>query len=275
VGTSKAFRGPSSATPLVPTWQAEPEKTPVPGLDIEPPAHEPNFTTIHLPTLPNRFSAPRRDFTSFTKSGGSDHQRLKRAVGRYISGGLGGTQRAIRRMGSSRRAAGRFLSFVQSVSTQGIDRTLREYHREDLIGRPSGQILSSLTDLICSPGTTIDESIARAAFIDTIVELLESGLSSLEVMSIDELDAFLDRFVTKSICMRIVNDIANKSLDLPSSDHQLDKIQDELESYVSEAVKTGMKNNEREPRNLRPAEIQQMVDEIYKSAFDLLLSLEE
>src|SRR5260370_32486289 len=130
MGTSGSYGGPSPGSSLVPTWVDPIRSLPVgPGLpppdDADPAAIPPAVPApppvrpVPQPAPADNFTAPRTNFTRYARSGGNDRTSLGRAISGYVSGGVGGSRRAVQRMGSSRGTAARLASFLNNVAGQG------------------------------------------------------------------------------------------------------------------------------------------------------------
>lgn len=202
MGTSSAYGGPGGGTPLIPTWLEPedgeaPQATPVPrcgraappsGQPESPPARPP----IPIPTDSRRFAAARSNYSRFASSGGRDRSHLGRAVSHYVTRASGGSRQAARRMGSSRAAGGRLLGFLADAATRGVRDALRALNLERLAGRPIEEIFLGLADYVCPEGGSIDEGIAREAFVETIADLAENGIADLDALTAEEMQTVFE-----------------------------------------------------------------------------------
>src|SRR5579859_166272 len=179
MGTSSSSSGPRGGTPLVPSWLpggAGPPngRSPLQGPDGGP-GTAPTLGAVPLPSaipaggaprplpppppIPDRFRAPRANFSRFASSGGRDRASLGRAVAGYVSTASGGARQAARRMGSSRRAGAGLLGFLSQAQVRGVTEALRSVHLEAFAGRPIEEIFLALIDIFCPDGGTIDEGV--------------------------------------------------------------------------------------------------------------------
>lgn len=185
MGTSSGFNGQSGNTPLVPSFVggegarpaaapdgAPPEGAPADGVPppAQPPA-PPRRPPIPPPGDPARFSTARRNFSRFAGSGGRDRASLGRAVSHYVGSSTGGARGAAARMGSARGVGSRLLGFLSDAAARGATEALRALNLGALAGRPIEEIFRGLSDYVCPDGGSIDEGIARSAFIETIADL--------------------------------------------------------------------------------------------------------
>ncbi|CAH2904995.1 MAG: Phage T7 exclusion protein associated hypothetical protein [uncultured Paraburkholderia sp.] len=230
MGTSTAYGGPSGGTPLVPSWLGDPDGASAAAVppgngaapDGQPPADgaappvPPNLPPIPKTANPQRFSGARNSFTRFAGSGGSDRANLGRAVSRYVSTSTGGARQAVQRMGASRGASARLLGFLADAQARGVRKALRALDLESLAGRPLTEIFVGLADYVCPGAGTVDEGIAREAYIETIVELATEGLTDLTTFTPDQMQIVFELYATHAIEARICNDIGTKAVSMPA-----------------------------------------------------------
>ncbi|WP_144139649.1 MULTISPECIES: Qat anti-phage system associated protein QatB [Providencia] len=280
MGTSTTYGGPRGDTPLIPSWLDNTAGTgPSPDQDgADPPNPNdsptpPDKTPIPKPADSNRFSGARGNFTRFARSGGSDRASLGRAISNYVSTSSGGARQAAQRMGASRGAGARLLGFLSDANTRGIREALREFNLESMAGLPISEVFVALADHICPGAGTVDEGIAREAYIETIIDLAGEGLASLDSFTPEQMDTVFELYATHAIEARICNDIGTKLVSMPSNAkiaHQVEKqLQDFIRGAVSDAL---IKAREGKP-NITNDQALAFVDSVYESAFAILKSL--
>ncbi|HVX90767.1 MAG TPA: Qat anti-phage system associated protein QatB [Candidatus Paceibacterota bacterium] len=194
MGTSSANSGPDGRTPLIPTWLNSGDGAPLSAADDTSPNGQapdggspvPPAPTYRppppAPPYPGRFQNPRANLSRFARSDGSDRRSLGRAVSQYVSSASGGARNAARRMGASTKTASGLLGFLVDAQERGAREALRALNLERLAGSPIEEIFLGLADYVCPDGGSIDEGIAREAFIETIVDLSELGISNLDAL---------------------------------------------------------------------------------------------
>lgn len=277
MGTSNTNPGAGGGTPLVPSWlggggAGAPDGAPGDG-PSSPPAAPP------LPSLPAagdpaRFTRPRSDFTRFINSGGQDRRSLGRALSGYVSGSVGGSSTAAERMAPSRQSTARLADFLGNAAASGVPEALRSIGLERLAGRPMGEVLRGMTDFICPAGGSIDESIAREAFIETLAKLAESGITDLETLTPEQMQTVLEMNIVLAIEARICNDIGLNAVALPSSPEEALAIQEQLFEYVDGSV-ADVFSAAPLGQGLTSAQVQVEIDRIYTQAFGVLQGLAE
>ena len=287
MGTSTAYGGPRGGTPLVPSWlgDADGEGTPAspapnpPGPDGQPasggnmPPVPPIRPPIPRPADPQRFAGARNSFTRFAGSGGSDQASLGRAVSKYVSKSAGGSRQAAQRMGASRNSGARLLGFLADAQARGVREALRALDLESLAGRPITEIFVGLADYICPGAGTVDEGIAREAYIETIVELASEGLTDLTTFTPDQMQTVFELYATHAIEARICNDIGTKAVTMPADAQAAHRVEQQLRDFIRGGVADALTRARAETPNLTPERIQGFVDRVYESAFAILQTL--
>ncbi len=240
MGTSNSYGGSGGGKPLVPSWlpgdgspsppppsppppppppAAPPPQTPAPQA---PPGTPPDMPPAPpLPPEPapgdaGRFTSARSNFSRFASSGGQNRGSLGRAVSQYVSTSAGGSRTAARRMGASRQASANLASFLSGAIASGPREALRTLRLESLAGRPIEEIFLGMMDYVCPTGGSIDESIAREAFVETIADLAENGLTDFDALNADQLQTILELYASHAIEARLCNDIGTKIVSFPS-----------------------------------------------------------
>ena len=287
MGTSTAYGGPSGGTPLVPSWLGNSEggdapPTPAgagtgpydqPSTDGAAPPAPPTRPPIPKMADPQRFSGARNSFTRFAGSGGSDRASLGRAVSKYVSTSTGGARQAAQRMGASRGAGARLLGFLADTQARGVREALRALDLESLAGRPIAEIFVGLADYICPGAGTVDEGIAREAYIETIVELASEGLTDLITFTPDQMQTVFELYATHAIEARICNDIGTKAVTMPTDAQVAHRVEQQLCDFIRGGVSDALTRVRAETPNLTPKRIQVFVDAVYESAFAILQTL--
>lgn len=291
MGTSTAYGGPGGGTPLVPSWlggadggdAGAPPAGDGPGVNPRPdgqpppdgavPPVPPNRPPIPRTADPHRFSSARNSFTRFAGSGGSDRASLGRAVSKYVSTSAGGARQAAQRMGASRSASARLLGFLADAQARGMREALRALDLESLAGRPIAEIFVGLADYVCPGAGTVDEGIAREAYIETIVELASEGLTDLATFTPDQMQTVFELYATHAIEARICNDIGTKAVVMPADVQAAHRVEQQLRDFIRGGVSDALTRARAESPNLAPERIQSFVDTVYESAFAILQAL--
>lgn len=287
MGTSSAFGGQGGGTPLVPSWlgnegspPASPDGAASPNVDVAPPAQPPTGPPAPParppvpPTAdPTRFSAARGNFSRFAGSGGGDRKALGRAVSHYVGSSSGGARTAAARMGSARGAGSRLLGFLSDAARRGATEALRALNLGALAGRPIEEIFLGLADYVCPDGGTIDEGIAREAFIETIADLAGAGITDFDGLSPDQMQTVFELYATNAIEARLCNDIGLKTVILPSDSRQAARVQAQLNDFIRRAVADALTTARAATAALTPDRALAFVGGVYEQAFGILQNM--
>jgi len=294
MGTSSAFGGASGGTPLVPSWLDDagdgagdggnddasgadggadgdaPQGCP--GAPPAPPAERPAATPA--PTG-DRYRSARSNFTRFAGSGGSDRRSLGRAVSQYVSTSSGSSAQAARRMGSSRSTASALVSFLGNASANGAREALRSLNLESLAGRPIEEVFAGLADYICPDGGSIDAGIARDAFIETIADLADAGITDIDGLTSEQIQTVFELYAAHAIEARICNDIGTKIITMPSDIRTVERIEAQLGEFIQRGVSDAVNASGVDVGALSPEQVSGFVDNVYELAFEMLRTLGE
>lgn len=295
MGTSSAFGGQSGGTPLIPSWldddstlsiapdgaQPSGELPNPPSSDIladstlspDAPLTPPVFRPIPPAADPTRFSAARSNLSRFAGSGGKDYRSLGRAVSHYVGSSLGGARTAATRMGAARIVSGHLLGFLSDAVARGATAALSALKLDSLAGRPIEEVFLGLADYVCPEGGSIDEGIAREAFIETIADLAGAGITNLDVLTVDQMYTVFELYATNAIEARLCNDIGMKAIILPTNSHEATKVQAQLHDFIHRGVSDALTTARAMSVALTPSSLSQFVEHVYEQAFGILQTI--
>ena len=287
MGTSNSYGGPGGGTPLIPSWlepaddgpgaapdtddSTPPQRDPAPPPAVPP---EPSRRPIPPAAPPSRFTAARNNLSRFASSGGHDRASLGRAVSHYVSSSAGGARQAAQRMGASRTTGARLLNFLTSAAS-GSRQALRALRLETLAGQPIQDIFLGLSDYICPDGGTVDEGIAREAFIETIADLAETGITDLDSLTPDQIQTICELYATNAIEARLCNDIGANVVTLPAGLHDAACVQSQLHDFIYRSVSDALTAGHAALQALTPDRVLGFVTRVYEQAFGILRTLGE
>jgi hypothetical protein len=288
MGTSNGNRGQGGRTPLVPSWlpaEAAPPLPVPPAPPAAPPAAPAPFVppTRGLPVFPalpalaaaGRFTAARNNFSRFAASGGSDSRSLGRALSQYVSTAAGGSRTATQRMGASRTAGAQLAGFLSNAVAQGPREALRALNLEGLAGRPIEQVFIGLVEYVCPEGGSLDEGIAREAFIETIADLADNGVNNFDSLNADQMQTIFELYAAHAIETRLCNDIGMNAITLPADAVQAASLQRQLLDFVRRSVGDAMTQARQAMVTLTPERVSGFVTRVYEEALRLLESFGE
>lgn len=301
MGTSSRYGGTPPQSPLVPSWVGELGSAPAapiaapsvapgvipPGTPNAVPASAPGAggnippSTAHPlppPATPGRFTSARSNFTAYAKSGGSGNPsrgRLGKALSHYVRSGSGGRKSATQRMAPSRTAAANIGSFVRQVQQDGGASALGSLNCADLVGKPAGEALGRLVDAFCPAGGPVDESIARQAFQETVIEWASKDLPAIEEMTSEQWQEFMIEFVSQSITHKICADIGTKAIEIAQTPQEAIKVQRDLISVIDGCVRKSFDLRPDGFRNMSDSAIKVIMDSVYERAWGFIEDMGE
>lgn len=288
MGTSSSYSGPGSGTPLVPSWLEPDNMVPqAPGDGVAPDKEgqgddeqlmpnpvPPNSPPSQPPPNVNRFTMARTNLSRFARSGASDRASLGRAVAHYVATSSGGARQAARRMGSSRVTSGALLNFLSDAVSHGVREALRTLNLDSLAGRPIEDVFLGLADYLCPDSGTVDEGIARAAFIETIADLAENGVMGLlDGLTVDQMQTVFELYATHTIEERLCNDVGTKVITLPTNARAAERIQVQLRDFIRRCVSDALTAVRDAMRDLTPNNVLGFVNQVYEQSFTILQAL--
>lgn len=284
MGTSGKYGGGSSVG-LVPTWADSPSApvgAPVGGEGAgasgdgggaapQSGTGAPPLAPATPETAPSTGGSLRGARTLFNKfAGGGGSRQFRRAAGRYVRSGMGGSARATRAMGASRHAGGGLLTFARDFVANGPAEALRGLNLEALAQSPVDQVFPQIVEALCPPGGTVDEAIARQAMLQAIAQLCEGFDGPISSLTQDQLRQLFVDFVAGSIEGRVLNDIGTNLVDLPQSVADLDALGQQVHDFIRNCVQNSLGGSLQNLAAIQPAQVQQTVESIYQATFALI-----
>lgn len=127
------------------------------------------------------WSQAKRAVTSFENN--RDHASKINAARKYASA----MKKDMASEDSFQSAVAGVLGFAQKVASNGLDRALREYNREDLIGKSSDVIWTELLHDFTNAGATVEENLAADALSQALENLNIDDISKIGDITVDTL----------------------------------------------------------------------------------------
>jgi len=173
-------------------------------------------------------------------------------------------------MGSARGAGGRLVGFLSDAVARGTTAALRALNLEGLAGRPIEEIFLGLADYVCPDGGSIDEGIAREAFIETIADLAGAGIADLDGLTADQMQTVFELYATNAIEARLCNDIGARTVTLPSDAREAARVQAQLHDFIRRGVADALTTARATAAALTQDRALAFVGRIYEEAFGIL-----
>ena len=179
-------------------------------------------------------------------------------------------------MGSARAAGAQLLGVLSSAVVNGARQTLRTLNLERLAGRPIEEIFLGLMDYVCPfDGGTVDEGIARDAFVETIADLAENGIVDFDGLTFDQMQIVFELYATHAIETRICNDIGMKAVTVPADAAAAASVQEQLFDFIRRSVSDSLTQARDALQALTRENMGAIVTGIYEQAFGILQTLAE
>ena len=264
MGTSSSNTGTGSEKPLVPSFLDESEDT----------SDNENETSQPTAIEPQRFRSARYHFSRFAGSGGSNSTALKRAVSDYVRTGTRGSRNAVRRMAPSLRVAQRALVLFRSLQQDGFQETLRRLSLQKLSGLSIRDIFTRLTEVICDDGGTIDDAIARDAWLETVAEIDKFGIDTLDTLTDLQIQEVFLSFVANSIVVRLYQEIGVNGFKQSVNLNEIEKFDEQFRDLIVRSVRDSFADDIL-TRNMSDEGIKKVVDSTFDDAWSFLQLLGE
>jgi hypothetical protein len=177
-------------------------------------------------------------------------------------------------MAVSRRSTAQLAGVLNSAIGGNAPAALRSVGLERLAGRPIEEIFLGIMEVVCPDGGAIDDSIAREAFVETIVDLAENGITDFDALTAAQVQTILELNVAHAIEARICNDIGAQSINLPQDAKEAADIQAQLFEYVERSVSDAFATNQI-GTTMTHEQVTRTIDSVYEQAYSILQSMAE
>src|SRR5439155_6670385 len=114
---------------------------------------------------------------------------------------------------------------------------------------------------------TIDEGIARDAFIETIGDLAENGITNIDGLTPDQIQTIFELYAAHAIEARLCNDVGTKSIVLPANASAAARVQAQLLDFIRRGVADALTSARTAMQALTPDRVFGFVTNIYEQAF--------
>ncbi|WP_348541239.1 Qat anti-phage system associated protein QatB [Thalassospira sp. A3_1] len=225
-----------------------------------------------VPKIGAELGPARGNITRGTR--GRDAESLRRGAGRYVTAS-GGAAGAARRMSTSRRVAAGIVQVAQAFNAGGAANVLQTFNLQGLAGATITEVFVALTDVLCPAGGTIDEAIARDAMLETVVDLLESGVTDFDDLTPEQLQEFFIGVVGRSIEDKIWNELGTNSFGRAEDIETIERAEANLHDFVDGCVRDQFDNGNTSLSDIGADEIDGFVSGLYTAAFEMMRILGE
>jgi hypothetical protein len=137
-------------------------------------------------------------------------------------------------------------------------------------------VLVGILERVCPPGSTVDDAIAREAYLQALIQCTADTPDGSQVPFSEALALqILESYATNSICLQIANDVGTKALDVAPSVTTALHVEEQLREYVEGAVRDAIQAARSNGVPLDRIEAGRIAGEIYPSAWEMLRVLND
>lgn len=134
--------------------------------------------------------------------------------------------------GSFQSAAARTLGFAQKVASGGLDNALREYNREDLVGKPSEVVWTELLHEFTNSGASVEDNMAADALSQAMDNLEIEDIADIGNVSVDILlKEMLKEYIKENFDFRYEEKISKGKTPAQTSE-----ILNDMHEYIENSI---------------------------------------
>ncbi len=215
------------------------------------------------------FTNARRNFTKFIHGGATQLSHLSHAISDYLEGAGGGAG-AARRMPGSTQLASSLVHFANQFVITGPTEALQIFQLEGMVGRPVAEVLDELTDMLCPGSGFIDAPVSRAAMLMAAAKFDSDNIINFEDLDADQLEEFVADVIAQCIILKVINEIATKSLHRSLSNEHFQKAEATLHDYTLRSVRDAIRSERLWAPNLIPGRIHSLMIRVFANSFTIL-----
>lgn len=172
------------------------------------------------------WSQAKRAVTSYINNG--DSNARSNAASKFAEA----MRHEVSSSGSFIRASGSVIAFANAVSRGGLNQALRDFGREDLIGKNSETIFYELLQDFTNYGSTIEDYLAAEAISSAFKELQVTDMEQLKDISCEQLlTEILVEYIKFNFAFRYEEKIRMKK-----SPAETEKLLKEMNQYISNKI---------------------------------------
>lgn len=162
-------------------------------------------------------------------------------------------------------ALGRIASFSGSVRANGFEGALREFGREDLIGKNAGEVFDELLSDFTDAGATKEDYLAAQAIGEALNILEIEDLSELANIPTEDLIVeILSEYVKFSFAFRY-----SEKISVGRTPAQADYILKDMEGYISNKIHSDFDRNALRDMNFRSLGTSSIANQLLADALSI------
>jgi len=277
MGTSSSFPGIGKGKPTVPSWAAHggndgngnpPDRPNSPDSPVAlPPDQQQPELDQDIQPLTNLRQA-RINLGKYVTHN-RDSQYLRRGLSSYVKRGLGGSKNAAVRMGTTRKAATTLYGVMQDFVRLGRNEVIDQFQLINLRDNGLQNVFTALVDFVCTPGSGLDESVTRQAYLRTVEQFPTLGINDQGEMTADMAQAIMLAFITESIFSRLVVDVG-ENIRKYAAIGDIARVEQDIHDYIQGCIYQRLQESLGRMNVLDQNEVERHIQEVYEIAFEIL-----
>lgn len=222
----------------------------------------------YIPPTSPEWSKAKRAVSTFLRN--RDSESFAAAVSKYAEAQKRGSGTNGKIIGASfSSAAGNIISFAKGLQVNGLDKTLHQFGRDDLIGKPPETIVNELMSQFTNNCATAEDALA--------LEALSATFDKLQIITPDDLaNVDLDAFLIELI-IEFVNDDFDfrfhEKIGQGKTPEETLGILKEVHGYIDGTLRNKLTTNDIKQMNLSNMSINGMVSTMLDEAFAVCMNI--
>lgn len=290
MGTSSSYAGPTGKSPLLPPWAPEPPSPEPPPDDtgaLPFPADDAGATGLVV-TSPLSSAVLRLPALSLpTVSWQLPKAALSRIARAAAGASLATVARGyVRAHGTPRTAAAAALQgrattarlggFLASGVNNGFAQAAVEIGLQPYLGQDAEYVLAGFIDLLAPDGALLEDAAARAALIETSVELFEryavadGGIAALDAMDVDGMCEMVSLSVTNYVNARLQEELIVRVERGTLPEAEANALMDQLKEFIASVVAFDLRDKDVLAMDWEGTDGQAFVDSLFEAGYELL-----
>lgn len=164
---------------------------------------------------------------------------------------------------------------MSGFASGNISAIANKFNLGDIIGKPAREVFIRIMDFVCPDGGNTDEGIARSAYIEALLSMPDLENKQIESLSPPEFLAFTEIYMADVVQQKLINDIGNKMFSLPNDITSIENIEKQMKEFIQNTITDSISRLNIDIRNINQQQAQDVVDSVYKTAFDIMVSYGE
>lgn len=215
----------------------------------------------YIPPKTIKWSQAKRAVTGFARNGDSDSKAF--AVAKFAEAMKSDVQSA-----AISNAVEQLISFAGHASTVGINNALRDWGREDLIGKSSEEIWSELLNQFTNEGASTEDYLAADALTGALEYLQVKQIEELENISADVLlKEVLIAYIQSSFAFRYSEQIGQGHTPVETK-----RILDQARGCISLEIRNTLDMSDINSINYKNIKDEKIGDKYLQKAWDILIA---